>query len=185
MVKMAIFGLKMAHKLVPWPSQVPRVGQNMLYGILYQTTMLWCCHSCNTIKITSVNGQYMVKNGHFWPKMAHKWAQWPPWMTTLGQYMLYGILYNTTMLWLCHFRPTACVLFSKCSQMAKFGPKCSKWPKMGHKWPIIGQNMAHLYFLTCLSHIWPESSAKSCIMYVFSWPPCALPKLTTVQLPCV
>ena len=104
----------------------------------------------------------------------------PPWMTTLGQYMLYGILYNTTMLWLCHFRPTACVLFSKCSQMAKFGPKCSKWPKMGHKWPIIGQNMAHLYFLTCLSHIWPESSAKSCIMYVFSWPPCALPKLTTV-----
>ena len=116
----------------------------------------------------------------FGPEMAHKWAQWPPWMTTLGQNMLYGILYQPTMLWSFHFRPTACVLSSKCSQMAKFGPKCPKWPKMGHKWPIIGQNMTHLPFLTCLSHIWPESSAKSCIIYVFNWPPYALRKLTTV-----
>ena len=63
---MAIFGSDMAHNWAQWPAWMAPLCQNMLYGILYQPSMLWACHGCNNIKITSVNGQYMVKNGHFW-----------------------------------------------------------------------------------------------------------------------
>ena len=67
---MTIFGSKMAHNWAQWPAWMTPLCQNMLYGIIYQPSMLWCCHSCSTIKITSVNGQYMVKMAIFGLKMA-------------------------------------------------------------------------------------------------------------------